>query len=514
MGVLNTPRLDLPYPDGNDLLRDGDNRIHDLASALDDIVATVDQLDDIALTPGPPGPAGPSGQSAGKIFYLATSDPSDIATYKTALPSPSTGSEQTLATACTGTSDVLIAAFASDPGVPGAVDYPAGTAFRRIYANVQAGSARIHVLVYKRDAAGTETLVRDELSDVFANQTVGVQTWSATGSAAGAILATDRLVIKLYGQRVTGPTTVTITTYYEGSAHTSQIQTTISAGAQGPTGPTGATGATGPTGPTGATGPAGPVGMVWRGAYNPSSSYAAGDVVSYDGSSWIATTTIGPAQTTDVYTDGSGAISGTTVNGTVTYDAGGMIGSSPFASNPNIGQYSGLLYNIGAAGDDFDISAAISLTSGQPLLMWLARDVTTENKGYGVKFDTSEILLWVQKPAFVSLSNPAGVTTGNHTVRVTGDYAGANLTIVIYYDGVVKATVPVTGANVVTGTYFGPAILNGSFSDRIRSYTFNASFPAAFALLAAKGVGLPAGGTTGQSLKKASNTDYDVGWVT
>ena len=37
MAVLNTPRLGLPYPDGTDLLRDGDNRIHDLAAALDDV---------------------------------------------------------------------------------------------------------------------------------------------------------------------------------------------------------------------------------------------------------------------------------------------------------------------------------------------------------------------------------------------------------------------------------------------------------------------------------------------
>lgn len=37
MAVLTTSRLALPYPDGNDRLRDGDNRIGDLASALDDL---------------------------------------------------------------------------------------------------------------------------------------------------------------------------------------------------------------------------------------------------------------------------------------------------------------------------------------------------------------------------------------------------------------------------------------------------------------------------------------------
>lgn len=183
---------------------------------------------------GPQGPQGASGQSAGRIFYLASSDPSDIAGYKTMLSLPGTGAEQTIATPCTGTGDVLIAAFATDPGVPGAVDYPAGTAYRRIYAMVSGGTARLHLQIFKRDAAGVETLVRDEFSNPFTNQTVDLQEWAATASSAGALLSTDRIVNKLYAQRVTGPTTVTVTTFYEGSAHVSHIQTTISAGAAGP----------------------------------------------------------------------------------------------------------------------------------------------------------------------------------------------------------------------------------------------------------------------------------------
>jgi hypothetical protein len=67
-------------------------------------------------------------------------------------------------------------------------------------------------------------------------------------------------------QRVSGPTSITVTTYYEGTQHVSQIQTTISAGAQGPTGPTGPqgpkgdTGAQGVQGPQGVPGPQGPSG--------------------------------------------------------------------------------------------------------------------------------------------------------------------------------------------------------------------------------------------------------------
>lgn len=196
---------------------------------------------------GATGAQGPSGQSAGRIFYYAPSDPSDIAGYKTMLSSPSAGAEQTIATPCSGTSDVLISAFATDPGVPGAVDYPAGTAYRRIYAMVNSGTARLHLQVYKRDAAGVETLIRDEYSPNFTDLAVALQEWQMAAPAAGALLATDRIVNKLYAQRVSGPTNITVTTYYEGTAHTSQIQTTISAGAQGPVGPAG------PQGPSGAS---------------------------------------------------------------------------------------------------------------------------------------------------------------------------------------------------------------------------------------------------------------------
>jgi chitodextrinase len=206
--------------------------------------------------PGPIGPMGPSGQSAGKVFYLAPSDTSDIATYRTALVGPSAGPEQTINTICTGTNtDFLVATFATDPGIPGAVDYPAGTAFRRIYASLNSGAtARYHVQVFIRNLAGTETLVRDEFSANFVDQVVTPQEWSATSATAGTLLATDRLVIKLYAQRITGGGgTITVTTYFEGSTHASQIQTTISAGAQGPQGPPGPQGIPGPTVPVAIT---------------------------------------------------------------------------------------------------------------------------------------------------------------------------------------------------------------------------------------------------------------------
>lgn len=74
-------------------------------------------------------------------------------------------------------------------------------------------------------------------------------------------------------------------------------------GLQGPRGPQGDTGPRGPAGiqgkqgepgPAGATGsqgergPMGLPGLVWRGAWRSTTTYAAHDVVSWDGSSWVA----------------------------------------------------------------------------------------------------------------------------------------------------------------------------------------------------------------------------------
>ena len=202
--------------------------------------------------PGPQGPEGPSGQAAGKLFYPAPSLSSDVAPYKKALASPSPAGEQTIVTAIpTIGTDVLVAQFITEPGQPGAVDYPAGSAFRRLYAQVSPASTvcKFHLKVYKRTAAGVETLVRDEYSNGFSDQSVTPQQWSATSSAAGALAADDRLVLKLYALRFSGGGSGSqVTTYFEGSTHASQVQTTISAGAQGAQGPQGPAGAPGPAG--------------------------------------------------------------------------------------------------------------------------------------------------------------------------------------------------------------------------------------------------------------------------
>jgi hypothetical protein len=63
------------------------------------------------------------------------------------------------------------------------------------------------------------------------------------------------------------------------------------AGIQGPIGPQGLQGPLGPAGPqgpTGAVGPAGSPGLVYQGAYASTSNYALGDVVLWQGGSWVS----------------------------------------------------------------------------------------------------------------------------------------------------------------------------------------------------------------------------------
>lgn len=52
MAIQHTSRLDLPYPDGNDPVIQGENRIQDLAEAIDDVMATDDQ-GTVAARPAP-----------------------------------------------------------------------------------------------------------------------------------------------------------------------------------------------------------------------------------------------------------------------------------------------------------------------------------------------------------------------------------------------------------------------------------------------------------------------------
>lgn len=205
---------------------------------------------------GPDGPAGADGLSSGKEFYL-TKIAASVSGYYKLMASPSSGAEQTVSAALgsSGSTDTLLGSFITDPGEPGVSDVPAGISRRTLWASLSGGSVTFKVDVYKRTAAGAETLLRSDRSPTFSATSPSMFEWTFTQQDA-TIDPLDRLVVKLYVARVSSSPTATV--YLEGTAHASHMRTTISTGAVGPEGPTGPTG---PTGPQGATGPAGAQGV-------------------------------------------------------------------------------------------------------------------------------------------------------------------------------------------------------------------------------------------------------------
>lgn len=220
---------------------------------------------------GPMGPQGPAGVSAGRIFYPDPSDASDIPTYFTALDAPSTNPETTLGLALTGTGDTFLAAFATNPGVPNVLELPAGTAFRHFHvttgADVQV--ARLKVDLYRCNSDGSgETLLRSGYSPDFFGTSIQELVWNFSDGNSYPFTLTQRIVLKLYLARVSGPATVNATVYFDGNNNASFIQSTISVGITGPQGPQGPIGIglpgfdgeDGYDGPPGLQGPPGPIG--------------------------------------------------------------------------------------------------------------------------------------------------------------------------------------------------------------------------------------------------------------
>ena len=211
---------------------------------------------------GATGPQGIAGGNAGRIYYLWAGVTADVAGYKKAVTSPSPNAITSITTTVNGTGDILIASFITDVGEPGVGSLPTGIAERLIHAyqndNVNC-IAKLNFELWKRDLAGTETLLRSGYSEEFSNQTKAEIRWTVAYATAFSLLTTDRLVFKVYAARVSGSTSFDVITSYEGG-DVSYVKTTISAGAVGPQGATGATGPQGIQGVTGNTGPTGPQG--------------------------------------------------------------------------------------------------------------------------------------------------------------------------------------------------------------------------------------------------------------
>jgi hypothetical protein len=168
-----------------------------------------------------------TGGDTGRIYFLAPSVASDIGGYSLATTNPTLGTGTTIVQANTGTGDNLIGSFATIVGEPAVTSLPVGIALRTIHGNVANNPeiGRYKLELYQRSTGGTETLLRSGYSDPFGNISIDEITWTFVALSATTLNITDRLVFKLYTARVSGPTTVTVSSYFE-NQNPSFIRTT------------------------------------------------------------------------------------------------------------------------------------------------------------------------------------------------------------------------------------------------------------------------------------------------
>ena len=194
---------------------------------------------------------------------------SDITDCNVALIVPSTNAETTLVPTVTGTSPILVASFATSPGQPNVSALPAGVNFRQFYAVTDAANKVAHLVLetWTCDSDGTNQTLRRTTTTVNFSNIQQALTQTTVQSVAVSMTTTQRLIYKLYATRVSGPSSFDVTIYFDGTARTSLIQSTLPAITNAPTGPTGALvfyvggGATttSSTGLTYTVGPTGPV---------------------------------------------------------------------------------------------------------------------------------------------------------------------------------------------------------------------------------------------------------------
>jgi hypothetical protein len=159
-------------------------------------------------------------------YVYATSTASDIGTYNVESFSVPASTEVDASVAVTsGTSPVLIKAFATDSAGLGVTSIPAGTWLFNTYGYVSAGTtSTIQVSVYKRTSGGTETLLFSSSTPTLSTA-VSLFTVSSTQPAFSVGL-TDRLVVKYLATNSSG-TSRTVHLVYEDSVHATNVITTL-----------------------------------------------------------------------------------------------------------------------------------------------------------------------------------------------------------------------------------------------------------------------------------------------
>lgn len=164
------------------------------------------------------------------MSFFLHNDASSISGYEKALIIPSDGTADndsvTLASAST---EYIIGSYATDSGYPGTTSIPTGIWNFSFYGYVSqnSGTTNFRVKVYKRVLAGTETLLftanSDDVNFTGSSQLVMFQ---HSISSPITLLATDRLVFKIYG--ITTATNSPVLYYtYNSPDYPTHITTTI-----------------------------------------------------------------------------------------------------------------------------------------------------------------------------------------------------------------------------------------------------------------------------------------------
>ena len=155
------------------------------------------------------------------ITLYMTENASDIATYFDVEPSPVTDAEENIITAIAGSSPgTLLASYASVVGcgcISGLVELPVGVWAIHIHCEASAlNSVRMYAELYHRTALGAETLLSTSEESNIISTAKGSIAFHGTITTEQDWVATDRIVVKLYGTN-SSPASRNLTIYTEGT---------------------------------------------------------------------------------------------------------------------------------------------------------------------------------------------------------------------------------------------------------------------------------------------------------
>jgi len=210
-------------------------------------------------TSGTSGTTGAPGYSQGAIYYLHDAL-SDLVGYEKLLTTPGSGdTDEDNATINSGTGEVLIDQYATEPGVPGFAAIPGGTISFLTYRYVssEVGDSRLVIRVSATGSNGEYPLFVVSGSEVN-DTTPTLETITIVVPETPLSGSDDRMIVRYYG-KTTSVVDKTMYLLYEGTQYYSRIVTTfgVPSGTSGTSGTTGTSGTSGTSGGTGSSGTSG-----------------------------------------------------------------------------------------------------------------------------------------------------------------------------------------------------------------------------------------------------------------